>query len=397
MKESERTMRRLLLRPLVRQRHTATHKEKLIAALNRLDRHKLGSSSATELKAAVNAAILEIQKHNPNNFIDERSTIIYINIVRDIYKAGLMSTQEYIFHISVPIEHLHESRIFNNKYDDINLIFAALDGIHEEYGLGQDEYWPRGEGPDEYHKLNDEFDIAEKKRFIAIFREFDFHDIADLLEKYPIVYDRLRERGRRSVLHRDEHVYALKDIVICYEEEARKAAASKAYLAAVTSLGAGVEGLLLLRCLRSKRKAQRIAAELPKPRKPRNPKDPATWNFDTLIDICLKAGWLPLISTPIAKYNTAELADFLRKMRIMYILDDMFEKNLGLKRINAIILSQKRFTQCCYPSSAKHIKVYSHQNHLSDNYRKFFPAIFPLIMRINSASYWLTACRWHQH
>jgi hypothetical protein len=117
------------------------------------------------------------------------------------------------------------------------------------------------------------------------------------------------------VFHKDEITSALKDIVVRYEEDAHRAASAKAYSAAITLLGAGLEGLLLLRCLRSKQKSLRVARALPKQQRPRFPDDPTKWSFETLIDTCLAAGWLPPVSTSVAQYNPAGLAHILRLMR----------------------------------------------------------------------------------
>ena len=241
MEDSERIVRRALLKPLVRNRQKVAKHKALLAALDCLDRRALSESAIPELRDAV----LELRRHNPKISMDKESIATWTSLIRTIYLAGRMSTQEYVFYVSCHIESIHESRMFDNKYEEINLIFTALDRIRQEHGLRQDEDWLVGEGPDEYNKLNKDFDIAESERLIATFREFEFHDLADLLVKNPTEYNRLRERGRRSAHHGDEQVYALMDIVKRYEEEARKAAAEKAYFAAVTSLGAGVEGLLL--------------------------------------------------------------------------------------------------------------------------------------------------------
>lgn len=141
------------------------------------------------------------------------------------------------------------------------------------------------------------------------------NDLAALWESAPDEFERLRERGRRSVFHQKDIIPAWRDVVVQYEDDARKAAAAGAYSAAITQLGAGLEGLLLLRCLRSKSKAQRLAASLPKRVRPTNPSDPTTWMFESLIETCFAAGWLPLVSTETAQYSPAGLAHLLRAMR----------------------------------------------------------------------------------
>jgi len=157
--------------------------------------------------------------------------------------------------------------------------------------------------------------IVYNRLFIDTLKEFGLHDLADLKEKDSEEFDRLRERGRRSSAHKNELDSIVRDIVVRYEQDARRAAKAKAYSAAVVSLGASLEGLLLLRCLRSRHKAIRFSKKLPKRLRPRFPEDLTTWTFNNLIQICFEAGWLPPISTNYANFNSAGLANLLRDMR----------------------------------------------------------------------------------
>jgi hypothetical protein len=101
--------------------------------------------------------------------------------------------------------------------------------------------------------------------------------------------------------------------VIQYEADCRKAATARAYRAAITSLGAALEGLFVLRCIRSAKKALLVANSLQKRLRPRG--SITDWSFETLIETCSKAGWLPAVSTSMADYDPAALAHTLRRMR----------------------------------------------------------------------------------
>ncbi len=146
-------------------------------------------------------------------------------------------------------------------------------------------------------------------------REFKLDELAELKASNPKDFDRLRELGRRSIFHTDELALALRDVVVRCERDGRRAAQAGAYSAAITALGAGVEGLLLLRCLRSPHKAVRVAKSLPARARPRKLDDSTSWTFDNLIAVCLAARWLPPIDTSVASYNSAGLAHLLRNMR----------------------------------------------------------------------------------
>jgi hypothetical protein len=107
----------------------------------------------------------------------------------------------------------------------------------------------------------------------------------------------------------------LTDTVKRDEREARVSATSGAFTAAVTLLGAALEGLLLLRCMKSQAKAIQIAGALPKRQRPRDQNSPSRWTFDNLIQVCLQAGWLPAIHTDAVEIRPEGLAHLLRQMR----------------------------------------------------------------------------------
>jgi hypothetical protein len=67
----------------------------------------------------------------------------------------------------------------------------------------------------------------------------------------------------------EDVVEALIDHVLICERDANRAARAKTLSAVVTSLGAGLEGLLLIRCLKAKDEAIRVASSLAKGLRPR--------------------------------------------------------------------------------------------------------------------------------
>lgn len=240
----------------------------------------------------------------------------FVALAQALYASRRISRAQYVFFASNPVVRIHEDRWMERlSDDDLRKIEKQMDALEKKYRLKADEYWPVGEAPKDYQRLNDQYNAAFDKDEIKTLREFGLADIADLKENDPIEFDRLRERGRRSVFQKDEIVPILKDIVIQHERDAGRAASAGAYSAAVTSLGAGLEGLLLLRCLRSKTKAVLVAHSLPKRQRPRFPDDLLTWSFETLIETCRSANWLPSVSTSLGQYNPAAMAHTLRGMR----------------------------------------------------------------------------------
>ncbi len=306
-------VRRSLLKPLSRRRQRIADQNAIVTALGRLDERALGEEILPEILAKFSAIR---GGRRLGSWKDPEEAKSFVALAKALYAARRISHQQYVFFASSPVDRVHEARWLDGLYDaDLHEINRALDAINESHGLQPGEYWPVGKGPADYLRLNEEHDRVLKIAFNRTLREFGLRDLADSNEDAPDIFDRLRERGRRSVFHKDDLVPVLKDIVIRYEEDARRAAAARCYSAAITLLGAGMEGVLLLRCLRSKKKALGVASALPKRQRPRFTEDPTTWSFQTLIDVCLVAGWLPPISSSVAQYSPAGLAHILRQMR----------------------------------------------------------------------------------
>lgn len=237
-------------------------------------------------------------------------------IATALYRSRRITKQEYVFYCTSPIERIFEHRIsigeYSTEFDSINDAMAEL---RKDYGLEEYDEWLSGEAPEDYEHLNVQWTAIYDKYHIINFKEFAPDDLFKMYEDDPDEFNKFRERGRRAVYHSDEISYAIRDIIIRYEEDAKKAAHNNAYSAAITSLGAGMEGLLLLRCLRSPVKATRTAKKLPKRKRPKKPEDPTKWSFNNLLNVCLEANWLPNLKTSYAKYNSIGLARYLKLLR----------------------------------------------------------------------------------
>jgi hypothetical protein len=313
MDDINREVRRAMLKPLARRSQRIADREAaLMSALNRLDDRALGEAVLGQLRdvlAALTDKRTEFRK-------DPLRAAKLVKLAKALYASRRVSTQEYVLFAVSPVERVHEERWMRGDYqNELGPISEAMKSIEEEHGLEPDQYWPLGESPEEYSRLNVQYDAVLDERFMTTLREFGLDDLSELKEQNPAEFNQLLERGRRAIFHRSEYILAIRDVVVRYEEDARRAASVKAYSAAVTSLGAGVEGLLLIRCLRSRHKAHRIASNLKRRVRPRHPEDPTTWTFEALIETCQKAGWLPPVETSVAQYDAAGLAHLLRVMR----------------------------------------------------------------------------------
>jgi hypothetical protein len=287
----------------------------IVSALERLDDRTLGNAVLPEIAKATQEVRGSQGSLNDPAYIKKQ-----VVLTEALYLSRRISRSEYVYFASSPIETINEECQLDGQFDDeLHEIKQEIEATDKESGLLPHQYWPKGQAPDEfrsrYKALEGLYSEVIERHFMAALKEFGLDDLANLRERSPDEFDRLRERGRRSLHHKGEDIPALKDIVVRHEEDASRVASAKAYTAGIILLGAALEGLLLIRCLRSKQKATRTASALSKKTRPQFPDDPTKWRFETLIATCLSAGWLPRISTQYAVYPPADLADVLRNMR----------------------------------------------------------------------------------
>jgi predicted ATPase len=306
-----------LLRPLDRRRTLTADRKAILRALEQLDDRTLGRAVLPGISKVVENARRSGSQELWKDPVFARKQVV---LAEALYKSRLISRSKYVFFASSPVDTINEERWLDGRFnDELREITLELEAMDKKSGLLPDQYWPKDQAPDEfrsrYNALHGQYNAVIEQHFTTALSEFGVADLADLRERSPDEFDRLLERGRRSVHHKGEDIPILKDIVVRYEEEASRAASATAYTAGVTLLGAALEGLLLIRCLRSKRKAIRTASALPKKQRPQFPDDPTNWTLKNLIDTCLLAEWLPRISTEYATYDPAALADLLRNMR----------------------------------------------------------------------------------
>lgn len=276
-----------------------------------MDERALGEANLRRLRT-----LLASLKEKPKDWKNPKRAREEIALAKALYASRQITRSQYVFYIVTPVEAVHEARWLDNAYQTaLEPISAALRQIERDYGLGPDQYWARKDAPKEYQRLNRKYEAILLEKFKATLKEFDLDDILALLVRSKEEFDELRERGRRSVFHDKEYALAVRDAVIQHESDAERAAKAHAFSAAVTSLGAGVEGILLLRCLRSPQKAASVSKALPRRIRPRLSNDPGQWTFETLIETCLAAGWFQRVESVIAQYSMASMAHVLRHMR----------------------------------------------------------------------------------
>ena len=310
--EVARRVRRRTLPPLA-ERNSETGPDAVPSALSRLDDRATGEFVLAHLRKLLGIDPDSEPKWDKDDPDYARKMLA---LTQALYSCRRLTTSEYVFYAAMVVDRIHGERWFGHQFEaELGPITAAMRSIEKREGLKSDEYWPVGEGPADHQALNAQYEAVLDAKTIDIFREFGLHDLADLKVNRLAEFDRLSERGSRALFHQDELIPAIRDVVARCEREAQSAALAGAYSAAITSLGAAVEGLLLLRCLKSPCKAAATAAALPRRARPRNLSDPTTWTFDNLIAVCDEAGWMPQIETEVAQYDPSGLAHILRGMR----------------------------------------------------------------------------------
>ncbi|MGH8145133.1 MAG: hypothetical protein ACREPY_02275 [Rhodanobacteraceae bacterium] len=312
MKSSDPTIRRVLLKPLVRRRTSPAKQAKLDRAFQVLEERAIASEMLPEYMSAQKQACASDPK---NHWKNPEIAKLRIEFAAAMYLARKLSFQEYTFMVAHVAEGVHDARLQDGAYPELTALSESMRKIERAHGLSSDQYWPTSDAPPDFLAVNAQWDNTETDRFSRTLKELEGQSVTDLFHKDRDEYDRLRERGRRSFFHKSEFKHALIDTIKRYEREAMASAEAGAFTAAITLLGAAGEGLLLLRCLRSRKKASEVAAALPSKRRPHKIDEPATWSFDNLIRVCLAAGWLPAIKTTTLAVRPDGLADLLRHLR----------------------------------------------------------------------------------
>jgi len=304
--------RQTLLRPLAKRKVSPANRRHLERAIVMMEREVIADVLAPKLAERNRAINKSIGKGAWKEPAYARSMI---ELADALLHSNRISDQEYVFIASSTSEAIHEERQFAGVYPELLDLDRKMDAIRQSHNLAPDEYWPIGRGPRKYRDLEAQYKQATDSRFVQTLKELGATALADLFMSDRKEFDRRRERGRRSMNHKNETSAALADVIVRYEQEARIAASSGAYACAVTMLGAAVEGLLLMRCLRSKKKSSEIASRLPRQQRPRDTSSPLKWTFETLIETCLAAGWLPKVETSSIEIYPEALAHSLRDMR----------------------------------------------------------------------------------
>ncbi|PIG09390.1 hypothetical protein [Comamonas sp. 26] len=312
MKNSSAEISRRMLRPLLRRRAEPANDGVLQEAMAQFEERAIATSLLPHMADLQKAAN---QRRTPDRWKDPNAAVQKVELSLTLYRARKISLQEYVFHVAHVVEGVHEGRFVDSRYPSLQKLSDEMQMIEANHGLKPGEYWPKSDAPPCWQALSARWDSTCQMLLAQTFAELEGGLASDLFTHQRREFDRLRERGRRALFHKKELIPSLADTVKRYEIEARAAAGANAYTAAVTLIGAALEGLLLLRCLSSPKKSSQVAQLLPSKKRPKQVSVPSTWTFDNLIQVCLAAGWLPKIENQNMSVDPSGLADLLRRMR----------------------------------------------------------------------------------
>jgi hypothetical protein len=95
-------------------------------------------------------------------------------------------------------EKLTECLVFHGSKHDPELlrIYDEIDQIKRDHGLGEDEDWLVGEGPEEWTALNERWNARADEIVDAALRAAGSADVADLRKNDPNRYDERVDKGR---------------------------------------------------------------------------------------------------------------------------------------------------------------------------------------------------------
>ncbi|WP_284878396.1 hypothetical protein [Brevundimonas sp. MEB006b] len=287
----------------------ALTQEERDAALGHLKDRAVGRMAAHHLALEMQAGQERAHHGDPDAARD------YLELVRALRQGGRITYAEYVLQVGSRMEMVSDHRWFQGAYTaDLQPISDAMDRITQSHGLSREEYWPRGEEPEDYRVLSDAYSACLNAKLIETMREFGEQELADLREREPARYDALREEGRRSVFEKENRLTALTTLIDYYEHEADAAGNAGAYLAGCLMWGAAAEGRLLLWCLRAPALAEQARQALPSKSRPKKP-DPADWTLDGLVQVAHGAGWIGVLEDDDFVFIVEGLLQSLRQSR----------------------------------------------------------------------------------
>ena len=123
MKSSDPTIRRVLLKPLVRRRTSPAKRAKLDRALQVLEERAIASEMLPEYLAAQ----MQARANDPKNYWkDPEIAKLRIESAAAMYLARKLSCQEYTFMVAHVAEGVHDARLQDGAYPELTDLAESM-------------------------------------------------------------------------------------------------------------------------------------------------------------------------------------------------------------------------------------------------------------------------------
>lgn len=125
---------------------------------------------------------------------------VYLRVAKAMRAAGVLDELAAHYAVSHAIIMIAEDRIFGRggTNPSLDALSEKMQAIEREHGLSKDEYWPKGQGPEEYNRLSDEFDRTSDAIIAATFDEFGESELGAMYRHDHERFDQLTNDGRKK-------------------------------------------------------------------------------------------------------------------------------------------------------------------------------------------------------
>lgn len=162
------------------------------AALGAIARKATTAASWRETVFALTSPEDAFQRKTPAD--QSRDLLLGARIMRD---AGALDADVAFFMVGWTILSIADDQVANHP--ELRRLSAEMDAIEQAEGVAGDEYWPTGEGPDEYESLRVEWECAHDRATADVFRDYDEPEMALLYEHDNKAFHRRYHRGRTKL------------------------------------------------------------------------------------------------------------------------------------------------------------------------------------------------------
>jgi hypothetical protein len=258
----------------------------------------------------------EVQALRQDHSRSPGATQKYLKLVSLLYRAGILSLDEYVLCFDLPVEGIVANRLMAGEYSELSKIDEQLDWLRQHHCFDEStQDWPNEKEPSEFLALATKFGEAYEDTYIETLEEFGAHELAQLRRTDPSEYDVSRERGRRKFFEPEKTLEALEELISTYEFEAQQCSKNGVYLAAVIMLGSAAETRLLMKALNCDVDAN-CAYNSVSARGGRKPsKCPLSWSFEFLVKVAVEANWIQGLEIQAQKNSTSGFASLIRTHR----------------------------------------------------------------------------------